>query len=196
MLVTIVCEYCGDTIEYDKRGPKVRRICFSDDCIKERARDLLFCSRQRLGAPVEKFRRRDIFERDNWVCYLCGQPTNREVPAVHALAPVIEHVHSMWVGHTKENCRTAHSVCNLRKGRRFYDKALAALVIVPEGSFVIRELDLTIPFVVGERVRCPDCGARVLKSPSGFLSVGAAPHGSIAAPCPDDRPPNVIRRCW
>lgn len=186
MLVTITCEYCGDAVEYDKRGRYVRRTCFAEACVRERTRDLLFSSRQRGDAPIEKFRRRDIFERDNWACYLCGGPTDRGVAPSHALTPTIEHVHSRRGGHTRANCRTAHMVCNERKRTHFYDLTLGALVVTPGSTFLNDSSSYpVIEFVVGEWARCPDCDRSALRSPSGLLAVGPLPHGSPNAPCPD-----------
>jgi 5-methylcytosine-specific restriction endonuclease McrA len=182
MLTTIVCEYCGSSIEYERRG-RVRRTCFSPACVRERARDLFFCSYPRLDAPVEKFRRRDVFERDEWTCYLCGGLTDRQSAPDAPLAPSIEHVHSRRSGHTMDNCQTAHMVCNTRKGTRYYDRTLRALVVTPGSVFANNGRYPAIPFVTGEWTTCPDCGRRVLRSPSGLLSVGPLTHGTDPSAC-------------
>lgn len=61
-----------------------------------------------------------IFERDGWICQLCGRPVERGV-SVHQspFAPTIDHIIPLSKGgkDSVANCQTAHYICNLRKGR-------------------------------------------------------------------------------
>ena len=63
----------------------------------------------------------DIYERDGWVCQLCGLPVDREVdPSRGADAPTIDHVIpvSLGGGDVPENVQLAHRSCNARKGTK------------------------------------------------------------------------------
>lgn len=182
MLITIVCEYCGKSVEYEKHG-RARRICFEVACRREYIADLNFNSWALLDVPKEHMRRRDIFQRDGYLCYLCGEPTEPALSPPEALAPVVEHVHSIRSGHTMANCRTAHALCNARKSYHYYDDTLGALVVAADSRIMAGGVTLSIPSVVGERTRCPQCGENVLRSPSGALSVMAYTHGTLPSPC-------------
>ena len=79
------------------------------------------------SAFVEAVYRRRIFERDKWRCHLCGKPVVRTVVVPHPLAPTVDHVVPLAAGGTHEpaNCRTAHFICNSRKGDRGGGEQLA-----------------------------------------------------------------------
>lgn len=68
-------------------------------------------------APVYRFK---VYERDGWRCHLCGKPTSREEQVPHPLAPTLDHVIPLAAGGTHEpsNVKTAHFLCNARKGAR------------------------------------------------------------------------------
>lgn len=55
-----------------------------------------------------------IYERDNGICYLCGEPLTRE--EMHG-----DHVVSLKNGgtHTMDNIRATHGSCNQRKGAKW-----------------------------------------------------------------------------
>jgi 5-methylcytosine-specific restriction endonuclease McrA len=61
-----------------------------------------------------------IYERDGWVCQLCGVPVNREAAANDNDAASIDHVIPVSRGgaHTVANCQCAHRSCNSAKGAR------------------------------------------------------------------------------
>lgn len=69
------------------------------------------------GCKVTPGRRRDVHERDGWICKLCGFPVDRlaVVPALEA--PVIDHIVSLARGgdHAPHNWQTAHFLCNSYK---------------------------------------------------------------------------------
>ncbi len=65
----------------------------------------------------EKFRDVDVFERDKWICGICGQPIN---PAERHPAPghaQLDHVVPIAKGgpHTWENVQASHAICNQQK---------------------------------------------------------------------------------
>ncbi|PYC75203.1 hypothetical protein C7C45_04865 [Micromonospora arborensis] len=78
---------------------------------KRRARDH--------GAPaVELVKRREVFERDGWLCQLCGEPTLRETGTDPRSASV-DHTIPLTEGgsHTYDNTVTAHLACNVWEKR-------------------------------------------------------------------------------
>lgn len=59
-----------------------------------------------------------VFERDGWLCLLCGQPVNRQAVVPADDAPTIDHRKPLVAGgdHDETNWQTAHFKCNVRKG--------------------------------------------------------------------------------
>lgn len=68
-------------------------------------------------AFVERVPRREIFERDQWRCHLCGKKVRRTAVAPHPLSPTLDHVIPLAQGgtHERANVRTAHYLCNATK---------------------------------------------------------------------------------
>ena len=65
----------------------------------------------------ERVNRLAVFERDGWMCKLCGEPTEREttrMPMSATLDHVVPVVHGG--GHTMQNLQCAHFKCNGAKG--------------------------------------------------------------------------------
>lgn len=73
--------------------------------------------RQAFVAPVS---RRAIYERDGWLCMVCGDPVNRSAKVPELDAPVLDHVLALAAGGTHEpsNVQCAHFYCNSVKGDR------------------------------------------------------------------------------
>lgn len=71
-------------------------------------------------AFVANVYRAQVFKRDGWRCHLCGKPVNRKATVPHPHAATLDHVVPLAAGGTHEpsNCRTAHYLCNSRKGAR------------------------------------------------------------------------------
>lgn len=61
-----------------------------------------------------------VFARDNWICWLCQKSTAKKWTRDNPLSPTLDHVVPLAKGgtHTASNLRTAHWVCNTRKGVR------------------------------------------------------------------------------
>ncbi|MGY4930325.1 HNH endonuclease [Streptomyces sp. 900116325] len=74
-------------------------------------------ARQR-DAYVANVSRRAIYERDRWMCHLCGKKINRDAEVPDPLAPTLDHVIPLAAGGTHEpaNVRAAHYRCNSIKG--------------------------------------------------------------------------------
>jgi 5-methylcytosine-specific restriction endonuclease McrA len=75
------------------------------------------------GVPYTKVSRSRVFNRDGWVCQLCGQPIDRAVrfPKPHSAS--IDHIVPLshgpgTPGHVLSNCQAAHFGCNASKGNR------------------------------------------------------------------------------
>lgn len=66
--------------------------------------------------------RQGVYERDGWVCQLCGGPINKEAGANEPDAPTLDHIiPRSWTpgpDHSPSNLQTAHRGCNARKGNR------------------------------------------------------------------------------
>ena len=73
------------------------------------------------GAKSEPVDRLVVFNRDKWVCRLCGKRTIRSrLGQRHPKAPTLDHVTPLSKGgsHTYDNLQCAHLRCNMDKGNR------------------------------------------------------------------------------
>lgn len=72
------------------------------------------------GTWIEPKRRREIYERDNWECGICGDAIDRDAGVNDALAPSLDHIlpRSLGGGHSSDNLRAAHRFCNASRGAR------------------------------------------------------------------------------
>jgi hypothetical protein len=106
------CAECGATIIQPPGNRKPRRFCPNDQC-KRRRVQRAHRARKR-GAVSDGYTRIEIFERDNWVCWICGDSVNRDADPLDLDAPTIDHKTALAVGgsDTRENVATAHRWCN------------------------------------------------------------------------------------
>ena len=116
------CERCGK--EY--RSPYLSRVHCSDFCRDADADD----RRKSRGTKlyhgwISKFVRLKIYERDNYICWLCNEPVDRDAdPQKDDWAPSLDHVvpRSRGGSHDPENLRTAHRWCNsVRSDNDYHD---------------------------------------------------------------------------
>lgn len=63
-------------------------------------------------------RRRELFERDNWVCFYCGEKVTPEDVTLDHLIP-----QSKGGQHTKENLKTCCFTCNSIKSGKTFEEA-------------------------------------------------------------------------
>lgn len=72
------------------------------------------------GAEAEKIDVLFVFERDKWVCQICGQPVDPSIEYPDLRCKSIDHIVPLSKGgkHTTENVQLAHLVCNISKGNR------------------------------------------------------------------------------
>lgn len=61
-----------------------------------------------------------VFERDRWVCGICGDDVNRMLAWPDPMSPSLDHIVPLARGgaHTLENVQLAHLRCNISKGDR------------------------------------------------------------------------------
>lgn len=86
---------------------------------KHRARGSRYRSRKYSDA-VELFTRKEIGDRDSWICAVCSCLIDPGVSFPDPLAGELDHVipvtHPEYPGHIKENVAVVHSRCNKAKG--------------------------------------------------------------------------------
>ena len=65
-----------------------------------------------------RFEAEDIFDRDGWVCALCGKRVDDGLGGADRLGPTIDHIIPLSAGgrHHPLNVQLAHRLCNMRKG--------------------------------------------------------------------------------
>lgn len=109
------CAWCGD------------RFCIVDQlqaryCSKRCARSAGEVARGRFRIPVRD--RLLIYERDRWICQLCGDPVDKELPSSDLWAATLDHVvPQSWQlipDHSEANLRLAHRWCNSVRGNESY----------------------------------------------------------------------------
>lgn len=73
---------------------------------------------QKRGVPSERFKHQEIFDRDRWVCQICGQPVGQSLRGRNPDAPSLDHRIPLAKGgpHTRANVQLAHYRCNMKKG--------------------------------------------------------------------------------
>lgn len=74
----------------------------------------------KLKLPADSIRPLDVFERDAWICGLCGDPVPEGVAWPDPLSASLDHVIPLSKGghHVLENVQLAHLSCNVQKGAR------------------------------------------------------------------------------
>ena len=64
-----------------------------------------------------KFTRQEIFDRDGWVCQICGASIDLALTYPDPFSASLDHKVPLARGgkHHPDNCQAAHLRCNLRK---------------------------------------------------------------------------------
>lgn len=96
-------------------------------------RDFNNSSRKRLRSPdlfIEFVERLKVFERDDWVCGICGEPIPKDLTREQYLDPrygVMDHIIPLGKGGTHEyaNVQAAHRRCNDLKWTRIVEEVAA-----------------------------------------------------------------------
>ncbi|WP_166790755.1 HNH endonuclease [Cryobacterium mannosilyticum] len=73
--------------------------------------------RARAEAKIDRFDPLEVYERDEWMCQICGAEVNREVLYPDSWSATLDHIVPLSRGgnHTRENSALAHLYCNLKK---------------------------------------------------------------------------------
>lgn len=73
---------------------------------------------RKLSTTVESINRLEVFERDGWICGICGVAIDPQARWPESQFASVDHVVPLSKGgtHTLENLQAAHLGCNLRKG--------------------------------------------------------------------------------
>lgn len=70
------------------------------------------------STQVQPIRNTDVFERDNWICGICGSAVDPELSWPDPRCATLDHIVPLSLGgdHIWENVRLAHARCNSRRG--------------------------------------------------------------------------------
>lgn len=81
-----------------------------------------FFLRRGLRRTSEGFNRQAIYERDHWVCQLCGELVDSQLPGNHPRGATLDHLVPVSVGgdHSPGNLQLAHRCCNSAKRDRVW----------------------------------------------------------------------------
>jgi hypothetical protein len=88
---------------------------------KVRATHDAYKARKR-GAAVEDFTRKEIFDRDDWMCHICRTAIDPKTTYPHPLSASLDHVVPLILGgaHSRANVAAAHLTCNSSKKDRVW----------------------------------------------------------------------------
>lgn len=73
---------------------------------------------RRFGATiVDYFDRSEVFERDSWICGICGEPTDAFASPFDPASATVDHIVPLSLGgeHSLVNAQCAHLGCNSAK---------------------------------------------------------------------------------
>ena len=75
---------------------------------------------QKFGTQTEPINNGSVYERDGWVCGICGGSVNPESVYPDPLSPSLDHIEPLSLGgaHTYANVRLTHLRCNVARGNR------------------------------------------------------------------------------
>lgn len=90
----------------------------------------------RAGGVGEILDFREICERDDWTCHICGCEVDPQLRYPNPRSKSLDHVIPLARGgaHTAQNTRLAHLVCNLRKGKQLTEEMKGEGEYVTPGS--------------------------------------------------------------
>lgn len=75
----------------------------------------------KMKLPADGIRPLEVYERDGWVCHICGGSVDKSVKWPDPMSPSLDHVKPLSKGghHVLGNVQLAHLECNVRKGDEF-----------------------------------------------------------------------------
>ena len=125
-----VCRFCGTTVRMTSR----QITCGSTPCRlarnAERMREGGWAKLRRARAAtsaVEVIAPGKVFERDGWVCGICGGKVDKTLKRPDTMSASIDHIIALSNGgtHTWGNVQCAHLTCNVAKGNRERGRRIA-----------------------------------------------------------------------
>lgn len=114
------CPICGESIPRTVRADKV----FCSQSCTQRARFNSSKADRRLRVEhvgdTIRISRAVIYERDGWVCQLCGEPIDRTLAWPDMMRASVDHIVPVSMGGSNEttNLQAAHMQCNVATGNR------------------------------------------------------------------------------
>lgn len=77
-------------------------------------------ARQARSPLLDSYSDREIFERDNWLCHICGLHIDPSLDRMLPMGATIDHVVPIAKGgvNSVDNVKAAHRSCNIRKGAK------------------------------------------------------------------------------
>lgn len=75
----------------------------------------------KMKLPADNIRPNDVFERDGWVCGICGEPVDKNLQWPDQWSKSLDHVKPLSKGghHVWDNVQLSHLDCNIRKNDEF-----------------------------------------------------------------------------
>lgn len=116
-----VCRECGKRFRAPY-GDKRRSFCSSGCCrrfngrIHKRKRRAY----KKTNGPIEAVNPLLVYERDSWICSICGKKVDKRLMFPDPASPSLDHIVPLSQGgpHTYQNVQLAHLRCNMVKGAR------------------------------------------------------------------------------
>lgn len=123
------CEHCGKKFRIDIRqaGRFCSRSCFLNHIgaepweRKQKIRDITHIRRaKKLQIKYENIKVEEIFEKDKWICKICGEPVDKYLGYPNPMSATLDHIIPLSKGgtHTYNNVQLAHLRCNIKKSNK------------------------------------------------------------------------------
>jgi len=128
-LKVFVCKQCG--MQFTQRVWNNEPLFCSKDCARKHWRDShpvkgkhmqsransMRRARKHGNGRVESIDHQAVFQRDGWVCGICGKRCEQSLRFPHPLSATLDHIVPLARGgtHTWANVQCAHFACNSRK---------------------------------------------------------------------------------
>lgn len=116
-----ICKECGE-LHQPEFGDTTTVFC-SDTCRKRNGRRVKHQGawtyrRYKREKEGERFKVKEIYDRDRWLCGICHKKVNSRLKFPHPMSPSLDHIIPIALGgsHTKKNVQLAHLSCNVDAG--------------------------------------------------------------------------------
>lgn len=80
--------------------------------------------RRGLLEKAEKVSPQEIFQRDGWICQICGKKVNPKLKSPDPISASLDHIIPLSKGgtHERKNLQLAHLICNIKKNNGGHDQ--------------------------------------------------------------------------